>query len=136
MEIQGKVIAVLPENSGESKKKPGETWKSQQFVIETQEQYSHRIVFEVFGADRIARMFPAVGEEVNVKFDLDAREWNGRWFLSARAYDISKTSQQAVAPAPAPAPAEPAPFPPPTEITNGTADLTGGDGETGSDLPF
>ena len=51
MEIQGKVIAVLPERSGVSAR--GE-WKSQTYVIETQEQYPKKMAFDVFGADRIA----------------------------------------------------------------------------------
>ena len=49
MEIQGKVIAVLPERSGVSAR--GE-WKSQTYVIETQEQYPKKMAFDVFGADR------------------------------------------------------------------------------------
>ena len=42
MELQGKVIAVLPERSGISAR--GE-WKCQTYVIETQEQYPKKMVF-------------------------------------------------------------------------------------------
>ena len=47
MELQGKVIAVLPERSGVSAR--GE-WKAQSFVIETHEQYPKKLCFDVFGA--------------------------------------------------------------------------------------
>ena len=85
MELQGKVIAALPERSGVSAR--GE-WKAQDFVIETHESYPHKMVFTVFGADRLARFNIQIGQEVMVSFDIDAREYNGRWFNSIRAFDV------------------------------------------------
>ena len=82
MDIQGKVIAALPEKTGVSAK--GE-WKVQEYVIETHEAYPHKMVFSVFGADRIARFNVQVGQEVMVSFDIDAHEYQGRWFNSIRA---------------------------------------------------
>ena len=49
MDLQGKVIAALPERSGVSSR--GE-WKAQDFVIETHESYPHKMVFSVFGTER------------------------------------------------------------------------------------
>lgn len=86
MELQGKVIAALPERSGVSQR--GE-WKSQEFVIETHDpQYPRKLVFTVFGADRLQRFNIQIGQEVLVAFDIDAHEWNGRWFNDIRAYDV------------------------------------------------
>ena len=90
MEIQGKVIAVLPQKTGVSSK--GE-WKSQEFVIETHESYPHKMVFNVFGAERLERFNIVIGEEISVSFDIDAKEYNGRWFNSIRAFDIKKVGQ-------------------------------------------
>ena len=94
MEIQGKVIAVLPERSGVSVR--GE-WKSQTYVIETQEQYPKKMAFDVFGADRLAQFNIHSGEEILVSFDIDAHEYQGRWFNSIRAWNVTKVSQQAMA---------------------------------------
>ena len=94
MEIQGKVIAVLPERSGVSAR--GE-WKSQTYVIETQEQYPKKMAFDVFGADRLAQFNIQSGEELLVSFDIDAHEYQGRWFNSIRAWNVTKVSQQAMA---------------------------------------
>lgn len=94
MEIQGKVIAVLPERSGVSAR--GE-WKSQTYVIETQEQYPRKMAFDVFGADRLAQFNIHSGEEILVSFDIDAHEYQGRWFNSIRAWNVTKVSQQAMA---------------------------------------
>lgn len=86
MELQGKVIAVMPERGGISQR--GTEWKVQEYVIETHDQYQRKMVFEVFGADRIQRFNIQIGQEVLVAFDIDAREWNGRWFNSIRAFDV------------------------------------------------
>lgn len=85
MELQGKVIAVLPERSGVSAR--GE-WKAQSYVIETHDQYPRKMVFDVFGADRISRFNIQIGQEVTVSFDIDAHEYQGRWFNSVRAFDV------------------------------------------------
>jgi hypothetical protein len=94
MEIQGKVIAVLPERSGVSAR--GE-WKSQTYVIETQEQYSKKMAFDVFGADRIANFGIQLGEVINVSFDIDAHEYQGRYFNQIRAWNVVRQEQQAPA---------------------------------------
>ena len=117
MDIQGKVIAALPEKTGVSAK--GE-WKVQEYVIETHEAYPHKMVFSVFGADRIARFNVQVGQEVMVSFDIDAHEYQGRWFNSIRAYDVRQVDPaQFGAPAGFPpqqtASAAPAGFPPAQE---------------------
>ena len=93
MEIQGKVIAVLPERSGVSAR--GE-WKSQTYVIETQEQYPKKMAFDVFGADRLAQFNIHSGEVINVSFDIDAHEYQGRYFNQIRAWNVTKVSQQAM----------------------------------------
>ena len=127
MELQGKVIAVLPERSGVSAR--GE-WKSQSFVIETHEQYPKKLVFDVFGADRLQQFNIQSGDEIMVSFDIDAHEYNGRWFNNIRAFDVRLVDPNTVSAAPAAqaAPAAPqqpsnAPFPPQPEQSNSDDDL-------------
>ena len=85
MDLQGKIIVALPERSGVSAR--GE-WKSQSFVLETHDAYPKKVVFDVFGADRLARFNIQVGQEVMVSFDIDAHEYQGRWYNSVRAFDV------------------------------------------------
>ena len=134
MEIQGKVIAVLPERSGVSAR--GE-WKSQTYVIETQEQYPKKMAFDVFGADRLAQFNIQSGEVINVSFDIDAHDYQGRWFNSIRAWNVTKVSQQAMASsANAAGVANPTnqqnPFPPEQQSAQQQAQQRGND----DDLPF
>jgi hypothetical protein len=91
MELQGKIIAVLPERSGISAR--GE-WKCQTYVIETQEQYPKKMAFDVFGADRIVNFGIQVGMVVDVSFDIDAHEYQGRYFNQIRAWDVKNVAQQ------------------------------------------
>ena len=121
MEITGKIIAVMPERGGVSSR-TGTEWKVQEYVLETiNEQFPRKLAFEVFGSDRIANFNIKVGEEMTVSFDIDASEYNGRWYNRIRAWKIDRNVTQAqpgAAPAPtgvsapvapdAPAPAAPA----------------------------
>ena len=137
MEIQGKVIAVLEARSGVSAR--GE-WKSQDYVIETHDAYPRKMVFGVFGADRISRFNIQLGQEVNVSFDIDAHEYNGRWFNNIRAFDVRQVDPAAVCMQPGvvpgaafgPAPAQPAaPVQPAAQPAAPTAEQSSED-----DLPF
>jgi len=109
MELQGKIIAALPVKTGTSAR--GE-WQVQEFVLETHDQYPKKMVFSVFGADRLERFKVQEGQEVSVAFDIDAHEYNGRWFNSIRAYDVRQVSPDTVAAAPASAPIDPLGPPP------------------------
>lgn len=93
MELQGKIIAVLPERSGVSAR--GE-WKTQDYVVETHDAYPKKMVFNVFGADRISRFNIQVGQEVTVAFDIDAHEYQGRWYNSIRAFDVRQVDPASV----------------------------------------
>ena len=93
MEITGKIIAVLNERGGVSQR-TGNEWKAQEYVLETEEQYPKRMCFDVFGADKIASFGIKTGERLTVSFDIDAREYQGRWFNSIRAWKVERVAEQ------------------------------------------
>lgn len=135
MEITGKIIAVLPARSGVSSR-TGNPWMTQEYVIETHDQYPRKCCFNLFGEDKIKTFNIQVGEEMTVSFDIDARQYNDRWYNDIRAWQINRNVQPADGQAASqPASAQPAaaaqpatPFPPaqPTSDGGGSAD----------DLPF
>lgn len=107
MEISGRITKVLEQRSGTSKT-TGTVWVSQTYVLETRETQPRRLAFEVFGEDRIKSMNILPGEDLTVYFDIDAREYNGRWYNSVRAW---KVERQVVTDAPPmPTPIDPLPF--------------------------
>ena len=90
-EIQGKVIAVLPTQSGQGKN--GE-WVKNFFVIEFFEgQHPLQVCMEVFGNEKWEKMKHnvVVGNQVNVRYTVSSHEYNGRWFTSCRCYYCAST---------------------------------------------
>lgn len=143
MEITGKIIAVLPERSGVSARS-GAEWRCATYVLETMEQYPRKMCFEVFGSDRIQQLNIQAGQSYTISFDIDAHEYQGRWYNQIRAW---KAEAPAAAPAAPEAPfanAPAAPFPPVSEAAAQPAapaasqavesDPFGAGGD--SDLPF
>ena len=90
-DITGKIIAVLPTKSGTSAR--GTKWSSQTSVIETHEQYHKRVAFDVLG-DKITEFNLQVGEEGTVSFDINAREYNGKWWNSVNAWQVVRHGGQ------------------------------------------
>ena len=94
MDIQGKIIFASEVRGGVSQRSSA-SWQAQDFVIETHEQYPKKCCFTVFGEDRLKQFNLQVGEEVTVSVDIDAHEYQGRWFNDIRAWRV----QRGVAPA-------------------------------------
>lgn len=86
MEIQGKIIQVLPERTGTS---ANGAWRMASYVLETIEQYPRHMVFDVHDGreGRIARLGISAGKTYKLWFNIDAREYEGRWYNSVVAWD-------------------------------------------------
>ncbi len=110
MEITGRIILALPEISGTSK--AGNPWKKREYVLETQETYPKKVHFDFFGER--ADQYPLnVGDNVRLSFDIESREYNGRWFTSIRGWK-AESADAAPAATPAQAPYQaPGAVPPP-----------------------
>ena len=93
MELKGKVIQLMPVQTGMGKK--GQ-WRKQEFVVETQAQYPKKVCMSIWG-DKIDQFRLAIGETVTVAVDLESREYNGRWYTEARAWKLDKTPSGAPA---------------------------------------
>lgn len=135
MEIKGKIIAVLPEISGTSK--AGNPWKKREYVLETIETYPKKVHFDFFGER--ADQYPLnLGDFITLSFDIESREYQGRWYTSIRGWKAEKgdaaTAAAPVAGAPMAAPAAAPVYPgagaPPTPA----APFPGSD--SNEDLPF
>ena len=130
MEFTGKIITALPQRKGVSQRS-GAEWVAQTFVVESLEQYPKHLAFDIFGADRLAAFHPEVGEIVTVQFDIDAREYQGKWYNSVRACRIDRNVGQATENTAPIAPAAPTAAPRPTAPA-----ATPLEADSGDDLPF
>lgn len=134
MEIVGKIIQVLPEQGGTSKS--GNPWKSQSYVLETQEQYPRKVCFELFGEERIKSNPCKIDDIVTVSFDIESREFNGRWYTSIRAWRVQQGAvASAAAATTTAAPVQPAAAPAAAAPAANTATFDGA-ADDNSDLPF
>ena len=87
MDVKGRVIQLLAEQTGAGKKG---TWRKQEFIVETQGQYPKKVCLSMWG-DKIQQFNLSVGDQVSVSVDLESREYNGRWYTEARAWKIDKS---------------------------------------------
>ena len=84
MDISGKIIQFLPVQTGQGKNGP---WKKQEFILETGDTYPKKICIAVWG-DKIDMASFKPGDMVDVSFDVESREYNGRWYTDVKAWKI------------------------------------------------
>lgn len=91
LEISGKIIQLLPEQTGNGK---NGTWVRRDFVIETTEQYPKKVCFSGWGdkASLVSGLTP--GQTVKVSFNPESREYNGKWYTDLRAWKIETTTAE------------------------------------------
>ena len=112
MEIQGKIIQLLPEQSGEGR---NGTWRKREYILETQDQYPKKVCFNLWG-DKIDQNPVKEGDSVKVFFDVESREFNGRWYTDVKGWKIETQTTTASASDLPPLPdAPPMDAPPPGE---------------------
>ena len=86
MEIIGKLIQKMPMQSGISK--TGNSWQKQEFVIETLEQYPRKICANLWGERTAVLETLNIDDKIVMSFDLESREFNGKWYTDVKASKI------------------------------------------------
>ena len=100
MEVEGKVVQILPATSGTSARGP---WQRQDVVFELTQEFSRKVCVKFFNKpDDVAKL--RVGGLYTVSFNLESREFNGRWYTDVSAWRIQSKEQQPAAGAAAPMP--------------------------------
>ena len=87
MEQTGILLRKLDEHSGVSQR-TGNAWRNADFLMEVPGQYPQHINFTVADGQsgRIAHFENHIGKTVTVSFDIDAHEYNGRWYNEVKAW--------------------------------------------------
>jgi hypothetical protein len=110
MDVKGRLLQILPLQSGTSKS--GNGWSKQEFVIETEDQFPKKVCFTLFG-DKVSILNSIpVGSQIEVAFNLESREFNGKWYSNINAWKVNMVQSQATgsneySPEDIPPPAEP-----------------------------
>ena len=93
MELSGKIFKVMPLETGEGK---NGVWKKQQIIIETtSDKYPKKVAVQLWG-DLTDKGFQE-GAEISVEFDVESREYNGKWYTDAKGWRINKNTSDAPA---------------------------------------
>ncbi len=66
-------------------------WKKQDLIVETGNTYPKKICISVWG-DKINPTVLVVGNELKIDFDVESREYNGRWYTDVKAWRIELVS--------------------------------------------
>ena len=86
LQITGKVIDVLDEQSGEGRNGP---WRKQEFILETGGQYPKQVCVVQWG-DNIDKFGVTEGETLTAHIDIQSREFKGRWYTDVKAWRIER----------------------------------------------
>lgn len=84
-------VTKTGERSGE---KDGKEWRVSNFLIETKGKYPKKVLLEGFNA--IAETVDTLrdGDEVEVLFEPEAKEYNGKWYNSIKCFKLELLSRK------------------------------------------
>lgn len=98
MELTGFITWVGDTQSGVSKN--GNEWHKREFVVEYESgEHPKRVLFAILNDETMGKL--EVGKKVLVKFSINTKEWNGRYFNDFYVWKLEfVTDEQAAQPAP------------------------------------
>lgn len=83
-------MQVLPLQTGEGR--TGNPWKKQEYILEIPGQYPKKVCFNVWG-DKVDTFGIQPNEELTVSFDVESREYNGRWYTEVKAWKVARSGE-------------------------------------------
>ncbi len=91
MQLSARLIQVLPAQTGMGKN--GE-WKKQEIIVETDGQYPKKVCISVWG-DKLNNVSLELGAYLTIDFDVESREFNGRWYTDIKAWKVENSGNMA-----------------------------------------
>lgn len=88
MQLTAKLIQVLPLQTGTGK---NGQWKKQDIIVETEGQYPKKICVSIWG-ERIDDNQLQVNNMLKLEFDVESREFNGKWYTDVKAWKVDVAS--------------------------------------------
>jgi len=91
MQLTAKLVQVLPLQTGTGK---NGQWKKQDIIVETEGQYPKKVCVSIWG-DKIKEDQLKTGAMLNISFDVESREYNGRWYTDVKAWKVEAAGTSA-----------------------------------------
>ncbi len=92
LEIEGKVVQLLEEQSGEGRNGP---WIKQEVIIETDDQYPRKVCLACWGDKAAVAKSLQAGDRIKAGINIESREFNNRWYTDIKAWRIDKLTGEA-----------------------------------------
>ena len=89
MQLTAKLSAILPEQTGAGK---NGQWKKQDIIVETDGQYPKKVCISLWG-EKFDRNLLNVGNKLTISFDIESREFNGKWYTDVKAWKVESAGQ-------------------------------------------
>ena len=84
MQLTAKLVQSLPVQTGNGK---NGQWKKQDVIVETEGTYPKKICVSIWG-DKINESQLKPGNMLKIDFDVESREYNGRWYTDVKAWKV------------------------------------------------
>ena len=99
IKLQGKVVQILDEQSGEGK---NGSWRKRNFILEISGKYPKKVCITQWG-DNIDQQAVQIGVDITASVDIQSREYNGNWYTDIKAWRVEQgTGEQHVPEIPPP----------------------------------
>lgn len=94
IQLQGKVVQILDEQSGEGK---NGSWRKRNFILEIPGKYPKKVCITQWG-DNIDQQAVQIGINITVSVDIQSREYNGNWYTDIKAWRVEQGTGEQNAP--------------------------------------
>ena len=94
MQLTAKLVQLLPLQTGTGK---NGQWKKQDIIVETEATYPKKVCISIWG-DKIDAGQLQSGNMLKIDFDVESREFNGRWYTDVKAWKIEDADSSAQKP--------------------------------------
>ncbi len=89
MQLTAKLTQLLPLQTGAGKNGP---WKKQDIILEPEGPFPKKVCVSIWG-EKIDNSQLQIGNKLIIDFDLESREYNGRWYTDVKARKIDVLTQ-------------------------------------------
>jgi len=96
MEISGKIIQALEEQSGNGR---NGTWRKRDYILETGGQYPKKVCLTVWG-DKIDQFNIQQDQDLTASIEVESREFNGRWYTDVKIWRVNSAGATNATPGP------------------------------------
>lgn len=96
MEFTGRLVAIMPEQRGQSAKG---AWVKGSFILESEDKFHTKLAVSFWGEDNLTMIRETpLNSLITVEFSIESREYKEKWYTDCRMHKMTLAGQQQVQP--------------------------------------